>query len=95
MMDAIRAWKDPEYRGALSNDQRARIPANPAGSLELTDEELSGIAGGRFTTAACGVVTTTLASNQYRCITFNNTVCHGTCGAFGTQGCCGGGDPGG
>jgi len=33
--ETIRAWKDPEYRKTLSNP-----PTSPAGSIELTDDEL-------------------------------------------------------
>ncbi|MFN2203303.1 MAG: mersacidin/lichenicidin family type 2 lantibiotic [Caldilineaceae bacterium] len=36
----IRAWKDPEFRMELSAAERAALPENPAGSIELTDEEL-------------------------------------------------------
>lgn len=42
----IRAWKDDDYRLSLSDEQRALLPENPAGALELTDDELSGIVGG-------------------------------------------------
>ena len=36
----IRAWKDPEYRVSLSEEELNALPANPAGAIELTDEEL-------------------------------------------------------
>lgn len=42
----IRAWKDEEFRLGLSETERAELPANPAGLLELTDEELSAVTGG-------------------------------------------------
>jgi mersacidin/lichenicidin family type 2 lantibiotic len=41
----VRAWKDEEYRESLSEAQRALLPENPAGSLELTDAELDLVAG--------------------------------------------------
>lgn len=44
----IRAWKDAEYRESLSDTERAALPANPAGAVELTDGELEGVAGGRM-----------------------------------------------
>ena len=43
----IRAWKDQAYRRGLSAAERAALPANPAGLIELTDAELGSIAGGR------------------------------------------------
>lgn len=45
-VDIIRAWNDEEYRSSLSDEQRAKLPPNPAGEVELTDEELAQIQGG-------------------------------------------------
>ena len=47
-LDVIRGWKDEEYRRCLSDDQRAMLPAHPAGVIELADEELDA-AGGTIT----------------------------------------------
>lgn len=44
--DIIRAWKDPEFRNSLSEDQRSQLPENPAGILEIPDESLETIVGG-------------------------------------------------
>jgi mersacidin/lichenicidin family type 2 lantibiotic len=44
--DLVRAWKDEEYRLSLGEAERAHLPENPAGSLELTDAELECAAGG-------------------------------------------------
>jgi mersacidin/lichenicidin family type 2 lantibiotic len=43
----VRAWKDEEYRLSLSEAERALLPEHPAGSFELTDEELDAVAGSR------------------------------------------------
>ena len=43
----IRAWKDPLYRNSLSAAERAALPTNPAGSIELSDVDLGNVAGGR------------------------------------------------
>jgi len=43
----IKAWKDEAYRQSLSEAERALLPANPAGLLELTDEDLAHVAGGK------------------------------------------------
>lgn len=59
-VDVVRAWKDAEYRASLSEAERAMVPANPAGMVELTDEELEGVAGGADSygaTACCVYVT--------------------------------------
>jgi len=46
-IDIIRAWKDAEYRESLSDAQRAALPENPAGLMELPAEALGSIAGGK------------------------------------------------
>lgn len=40
----IRAWRDPEYRDGLNAQDRALLPANPAGRIE--DAKLAEVAGG-------------------------------------------------
>jgi len=45
-VDIIRAWKDKEYCSNLTELQRSQVPENPAGAIELTDEELSSVNGG-------------------------------------------------
>ena len=45
-VDVIRAWKDDEYRRSLSDAQRAALPANPAGMVELTAADLREVVGG-------------------------------------------------
>ena len=52
-IDVVRAWKDATYRESLSSDDLALVPDNPAGLVELSDEELkraSGLAGVIVTT---------------------------------------------
>lgn len=36
-VDVARAWKDSEYRESLSAEQRAQVPPNPAGTMNVTD----------------------------------------------------------
>jgi mersacidin/lichenicidin family type 2 lantibiotic len=43
----VRAWKDSEYRNALSEAEKALLPAHPVGLMELTDAELAEVAGGK------------------------------------------------
>jgi mersacidin/lichenicidin family type 2 lantibiotic len=47
----IRAWKDEAYRRGLSEAERAQLPVNPAGLVELTEAQLGSIAGGRAAAA--------------------------------------------
>lgn len=59
-VDIVRAWKDAAYRASLSPAEQALVPENPAGLVELSDEELEGIAGGGNSygaTACCIYVT--------------------------------------
>ncbi|GCE45307.1 mersacidin/lichenicidin family type 2 lantibiotic [Thermosporothrix hazakensis] len=43
----IRAWKDARFRKQLSEEEKARLPESPVGSVtELSDEELGEVAGG-------------------------------------------------
>jgi mersacidin/lichenicidin family type 2 lantibiotic len=34
-LNIIQAWKDPEYRQSLPEEQRAKLPAHPAGAIEF------------------------------------------------------------
>jgi mersacidin/lichenicidin family type 2 lantibiotic len=42
----VRAWKDPVYRNSLSESERAALPPNPAGAIEISDLDLGKVAGG-------------------------------------------------
>jgi mersacidin/lichenicidin family type 2 lantibiotic len=48
-LDVVRAWKDEEYFSGLSESERSRLPADPAGMTELTDEDLGFAEGGTVT----------------------------------------------
>jgi len=45
-VDIVRAWKDEEYRAALTDSERALLPAHPAGLIELDDQEMKAVIGG-------------------------------------------------
>jgi len=45
-LDIIRAWKDEDYRASLSAEQLSLLPENPAGLIELSDEDMSSLSGG-------------------------------------------------
>jgi mersacidin/lichenicidin family type 2 lantibiotic len=84
-IDIIRAWKDEDYRNSLSPEQRALLPENPAGMVELEDGELAGIEGG--TSIPC-ISAVTAVTKLLTCSVNCNTVFQGTCGAW-SVGCCG------
>jgi mersacidin/lichenicidin family type 2 lantibiotic len=44
--DIIRAWKDEDYRNSLTEDQKSQLPENPAGMIDLSDEQMTSISGG-------------------------------------------------
>src|SRR6185312_12090946 len=49
--EIIRAWRDADYFFDLSDEQRALLPANQVGMIELSQDALTTVAGG----ATCGV----------------------------------------
>lgn len=57
--DVIRAWKNPRLRQSLG----ANMPANPAGIVELTDDELK-VAGG-LAADASAPITTAIPCTRY------------------------------
>ncbi len=64
----IRAWKDAEYRLSLSEAERALLPANPAGAIELGDADLEGVSGGMMKeTKGMFCTMPTAASTGYGC----------------------------
>jgi mersacidin/lichenicidin family type 2 lantibiotic len=45
-VNVVRAWKDEEYRNSLTEAERASLPENPAGLLDVVESELRQVAGG-------------------------------------------------
>jgi mersacidin/lichenicidin family type 2 lantibiotic len=52
-MNTIKAWKDEDFRLSLTNEERAQLPANPAGIVELTDEALDSLLSGGVDSSSC------------------------------------------
>jgi mersacidin/lichenicidin family type 2 lantibiotic len=46
-LDIIRAWRNPRYMRSLSAEQLQRLPGNPAGSSDLSADEMKAAAGFR------------------------------------------------
>ena len=57
VQDIIRAWKDKEFRAGLSEAQRALLPDNPAGAIELSAAALEQVWGGACICAVAAVWT--------------------------------------
>ncbi|MEM7353545.1 MAG: mersacidin/lichenicidin family type 2 lantibiotic [Acidobacteriota bacterium] len=51
--DIIRAWKSPEFRRSLSQEQQAQLPGSPAGLIELNQDDLMSVSGGSSHTSCC------------------------------------------
>jgi mersacidin/lichenicidin family type 2 lantibiotic len=72
-LDIVRAWKNETYRQSLSDEQRAALPANPVGELELTDAQLETACGGFFGGAGAQLVTFAVeCENTVFSLNFNN-----------------------
>jgi mersacidin/lichenicidin family type 2 lantibiotic len=52
-IDVVRAWKDEEYRRSLSPSELAALPANPAGVVEIDDQDLRMATGGAESGCTC------------------------------------------
>ena len=76
-INIIRAWKDAEYRQSLSAAELAMMPAHPAGLIQLTDDDLESIAGGRpkLTEGVCRTVVACPTGTG--CMTFVSDGCPG------------------
>jgi mersacidin/lichenicidin family type 2 lantibiotic len=51
--EIVRSWKDEDYRLSLINKEQALAPENPAGLLELNDEDLVAVEGGALIRSLC------------------------------------------
>jgi mersacidin/lichenicidin family type 2 lantibiotic len=70
--DIIRAWKDEEYRCSLSESERAVLPQDPAGVIELSDSELRAADGGTTVTITLPICNTNIFTMS--CITACPTI---------------------
>jgi mersacidin/lichenicidin family type 2 lantibiotic len=93
--EIIRAWKDPAYRGALSQAQLGEIPLHPAGAIELLERDLDEASGATAEDGGCeddgiwltiggGMGVTAIMSCFPSC---GKTAWKGTCG-MASIGCC-------
>ena len=77
MTQMTQAWKDPAYRATLDQSELDALNANPAGTIDIEDKSLGGIAGGTG-----GV--TYLQASCYTCLTCGQSTCRTcfTCGGW-------------
>lgn len=68
--DIIRAWKDEDYLESLSEEQRSQLPENPAGIVEMSDDDMENVAGGG-SKYYCG------GGSYYNCDNDDNTNTYG------------------
>jgi mersacidin/lichenicidin family type 2 lantibiotic len=80
-MDIIRAWKDAEYRRSLTAEELAALPENPAGMIELTDEDLGGISGAADPVVVAGTGIFDWGCTVVSCLTCGPRSCLGVCTA--------------
>ena len=59
-LEIVRAWKDPGYRKSLNLQQLAALPPNPAGAVEVGDEDLTGTGPAAFSTFSHCICTTSI-----------------------------------
>lgn len=62
--DIIRAWEDPDYRKSLSDAERASLPSNPVGEIELTEQDLTEVVGADQSGASVGCNTKTCVTTR-------------------------------
>jgi mersacidin/lichenicidin family type 2 lantibiotic len=59
-MDAIKAWKDVDYRDSLTDEQLAAVPPHPGGLVSLDLGELSIHGGAKTGNFLCFTITVSL-----------------------------------
>ncbi|MCI0337794.1 MAG: mersacidin/lichenicidin family type 2 lantibiotic [Acidobacteria bacterium] len=51
--EIVRSWKDEDYLQSLGEAERKLLPDNPAGLIELNDDELDAVTGGEIAPTVC------------------------------------------
>jgi mersacidin/lichenicidin family type 2 lantibiotic len=74
-LDIVRAWKDEEYFNSLTEAERRLLPQNPAGLVELSDDDLGVAAGGQAPAITTPVLTISALGSCYSCITCPVATC--------------------
>jgi mersacidin/lichenicidin family type 2 lantibiotic len=75
----VSSWKSEDYRLSLSVDEQSLLPENPAGLIELSDQQLTGVDGGTDTLGICIAILLTLALSAITLVpVVSATVCPAT-----------------
>ena len=87
----IRAWKDEEFRRKLGSKERSLLPENPAGFIELSDDDLTLANGGTDEEFAGTTITIPITIGVTAALSCwpacTATLWKGTCAAA-SYGCC-------
>ena len=72
----VRAWKDAAFRNGLTEAERAALPPNPAGVVELSDADLGKVSGGfLFSRWVCTPICTRVCTQGSYCCTYGHLTC--------------------
>lgn len=66
-VNVIRAWKDLIYRASLRAEELALVPSNPAGLVEVSDEELKEASGLGAIAVTTYITCTESTLRRFRC----------------------------
>ena len=66
-LDVVRAWKDPLYRSSLDPGDASLLPPNPAGLVDLSDDELKKASGIESVIVTTGPTCTMYTYAKHRC----------------------------
>jgi mersacidin/lichenicidin family type 2 lantibiotic len=90
-LDIVRAWKDPDYRLTMNDQDQAALPQHPAGMMELSDEALQEALGAQNyqpdTGFLCVSTVLACATAAFSCWPGCDRTVVGTCKWY-TAGCC-------
>jgi mersacidin/lichenicidin family type 2 lantibiotic len=71
--NVVRAWKNVEFRYSLSEEERAALPAHPAGLMAMADDQVTHAVGGSsehiLTWGCCHGFTTDPGGCSFVCYT--------------------------
>jgi mersacidin/lichenicidin family type 2 lantibiotic len=85
----VRAWKDEDYRLGLSKSELSALPQNPAGLVELAEDEMLEARGREsFSLAITIALTIEIYSAIATCHACPESILVGGSCAYGTSGCC-------
>lgn len=73
--EIIRAWRDADYFFSLSEEQRDKLPGNPVGMIELSQDALTNVLGASHSTCWTSCHRTTGECCSQTCFTASCCCC--------------------